>query len=106
MAEWTVAGDANGNPTTETCAHLSQAKDVNPSTLDGCEDCLREGTRWVHLRECLACGHIGCCDNSARRHATAHWRSSGHPIARSFERGEEWAWCFEDGLFLLEGEPV
>jgi uncharacterized UBP type Zn finger protein len=106
MTVWTVAADAYGNPTTATCAHASEARDVRPSTRAGCEDCLREGTRWVHLRECLVCGHVGCCDNSPRRHATAHWRSTNHPIARSFERGEEWAWCYVDELFLLEAEPV
>lgn len=102
MSTWVVAGDAQGNPTTAACEHLSQVREVTPSTTAGCEDCLREGTRWVHLRECLGCGHVGCCDNSPRRHARAHWHSSSHAIARSFEPGEEWAWCWEDQLFLLQ----
>jgi uncharacterized UBP type Zn finger protein len=106
MSEWAVAGDAYGDPTTDTCTHTLEIKDVIPSTLDGCEDCLREGTRWVHLRECLSCGHIGCCDNSPRRHATAHWRSTDHPIVRSFEPGEAWAWCYVDELFLQEAAPA
>jgi len=75
---------------------------VQPSTMEGCEDCLREGTGWVHLRECLECGHVGCCDNSPRRHATAHWHSSAHPIMRSFEPGEEWGWCYADEVFLVQ----
>jgi len=96
-----VGGDAGGRPTDESCAHLDAVEDVSPSTLDGCEDCLREGTQWVHLRECLQCGHVGCCDNSPRRHATAHWQSRSHPLMRSFEPGEDWAWCYPDELFLV-----
>jgi hypothetical protein len=96
-----VGGDADGRATTKTCSHLDLVNDVSPSTQDGCEDCLREGTRWVHLRECLQCGHIGCCDNSPRRHATAHWHASQHPLMRSFEPGEDWAWCYPDDLFLV-----
>jgi hypothetical protein len=98
---WVVAGDGNGNPTSRNCPHLGAARDVTASTDLGCEDCLREGTTWVHLRECLSCGHIGCCDNSPRRHATAHWHSSEHPLVRSSEPGEQWAWCYPDELFLL-----
>ncbi len=95
-----VAGGADGRSTTATCALLDQVADVEPSTPTGCEDCLREGTRWVHLRECLVCGHVGCCDSSPRRHATAHWHGSGHPLVRSFEAGEDWAWCYPDQLLL------
>jgi len=98
---WVVAGDDQGRPTTASCDHLGQIHDVAPSTLDGCEDCLREGTRWVHLRECLGCGHVGCCDSSPRRHARAHWQAVDHAVARSLEPGEDWAWCFADELFLL-----
>jgi CPA1 family monovalent cation:H+ antiporter len=96
-----VAGDADGNPVDKPCAHLGSIGDVEPSTPHACEDCLREGTKWVHLRECLICGHMGCCDNSPMRHATAHWHSTEHPIMRSMEPGEEWAWCYADDLFLL-----
>jgi hypothetical protein len=96
-----VGGDAEGRPTDKVCSHLSTIEDVTPSTPNGCEDCLREGTTWVHLRECLQCGHIGCCDNSPRRHATAHWHASTHPVIRSFEPEESWAWCYPDSLFLL-----
>src|SRR6266511_6405828 len=88
MTQYVVAGDAGGNPTSATCTHLDTVVEVTPSTTQGCEDCLREGTRWVHLRECLACGHVGCCDNSPRRHATAHWNAVSHPIIRSVEPDE------------------
>lgn len=101
MTAWTVAGDAQGKPTSADCSHLGEVADVSPSTSEGCEDCLREGTQWVHLRECLECGHVGCCDNSPMRHATAHYASSHHPIMRSFEPNEDWAWCYVDDLFLL-----
>ena len=92
-----VAGAGAGRP---SCEHLDQVAEVEPSTLEGCEDCLREGTRWVHLRECLRCGHVGCCDSSPRRHASAHWHGSGHPLMRSFEPGEEWGWCYPDEVVL------
>ncbi len=66
----------------------------------GCEDCLRIGGRWVHLRMCPQCGHVGCCDNSPNRHGIAHWKAEQHPIIRSFEPGEEWSRCYPDGLFF------
>jgi len=75
----------------EECPHLAGIRDVSPSA-DGCEDCLRIGGEWVHLRLCLTCGHVGCCDESPNRHATAHFRSSGHPVIRSFEPDESWIW--------------
>lgn len=78
------------------CAHLSELTVTEPSTTEGCEDCLRTGGRWVHLRLCMACGHVGCCDSSPNRHATAHVREAGHPVVQSFEPGERWAWCYED----------
>jgi uncharacterized UBP type Zn finger protein len=67
-----------------------------PATPDGCAECLAEGTPWVHLRLCLTCGHIGCCDSSPRRHASGHFDQTGHPVIRSFEPGEDWRWCFAD----------
>jgi len=79
------------------CPHLADIQQVTPSA-DGCEDCLRIGGEWLHLRLCLMCGHVGCCDESPNRHATAHFRSSGHPIIRSFEPDESWIWCFVDQL--------
>lgn len=86
------------------CSHLGQVQDVGPRTPDGCEECLAQGTRWVHLRLCLECGHVGCCDNSLGKHATKHYHRSGHPIIRSLEPGEDWGWCYADGL-LLEPAP-
>lgn len=81
--------------TQEPCEHVDQIRDVTPSA-DGCEECLKLGDGWVHLRMCLICGHVGCCDNSKNRHATAHYRETGHPIIRSHEPGEGWRWCYVD----------
>ncbi len=67
-----------------------------PRTPEGCEECLRDGLRWVHLRLCLACGHVGCCDSSVGRHADGHFHETGHPVMRSFEPGEAWRWCYVD----------
>jgi hypothetical protein len=81
-----------------TCEHLDSVKDVEPSA-NGCEDCLRSGESWVHLRICMSCGHVGCCDSSPNRHATAHWHSNAeHPIVRSFEPGDNWWWCYSDNV--------
>ncbi len=65
----------------------------------GCQECLASGGRWVHLRLCMACGHVGCCDNSPGKHATKHHHQSGHPVIRSFEPGEDWAYCFPDDAY-------
>lgn len=81
------------------CAHLDQIKDVTPSA-SGCEECLAMGDRWVHLRECLSCGHVGCCDSSKNKHATKHFHATGHPIVQSIERGEDWKWCYIDKTFI------
>jgi uncharacterized UBP type Zn finger protein len=81
------------------CSHLDTIRDVTPSAA-GCEECLKTGDTWVHLRLCLACGHVGCCDNSPNRHATKHYRATGHPIIQSFEKGEDWIWCYEDKVYL------
>jgi CPA1 family monovalent cation:H+ antiporter len=79
------------------CEHIAEAVEAEPAGPDGCEECLAEGYHdWVHLRLCLACGHVGCCDSSPRRHATAHFRQTGHPVVRSFEPGESWRWCYVD----------
>jgi uncharacterized UBP type Zn finger protein len=82
------------------CKHLGQVHNVEARTPAGCEECLATGGRWVHLRLCLSCGHVGCCDNSPGKHATGHFRSTSHPIIRSFERGEDWGWCYVDELFI------
>jgi uncharacterized UBP type Zn finger protein len=80
------------------CTHLDQIRDVSPRTPDGCEECLASGSRWVHLRLCLTCGHVGCCDSSPNRHARQHAHQTTHPIVRSFEPGEDWRWCFADEM--------
>jgi uncharacterized UBP type Zn finger protein len=81
------------------CEHLVGAATVGeaPTVADGCPDCLAIGSSdWVHLRVCLGCGHVGCCDSSPHRHATAHWRDTGHPVIRSIQPGESWRWCYVD----------
>ena len=82
------------------CTHLSQIRDVKPRTPNGCEECLKSGMRWVHLRLCLSCGHVGCCDNSIGKHATAHFHATEHPIIKSFEPREEWKWCYVDKIAM------
>ena len=80
-----------------SCTHLDAAtRDPEPRTPGGCEDCLRSGGRWVHLRLCMGCGHVGCCDSSPNRHASAHASQAGHPVVRSAEPGESWLWCYVD----------
>jgi hypothetical protein len=81
----------------DPCEHAAQAvlrEVARPAR--GCEDCMKTGGRWVHLRACLTCGHIGCCDNSPNRHASAHYHASKHPIITSAEPGETWCWCYVD----------
>jgi uncharacterized UBP type Zn finger protein len=82
------------------CSHLDQVRDVDPRTPNGCEECLKAGTRWVHLRMCAGCGHVGCCDQSQGKHATGHYRETHHAVMRSFEPGEDWGWCYVDELFM------
>jgi uncharacterized UBP type Zn finger protein len=85
------------------CTHLDQIKDVEPRTPTGCEECLATGERWVHLRLCLTCGHVGCCDSSRNKHATKHFHRSKHPIVQSFEPGESWLWCYVDQVMIGAG---
>ncbi len=80
-----------------TCEHVSAIRTVTPSA-EGCEDCLAIGGEWVHLRLCLTCGHVGCCDSSPHRHARKHFHTAKHPIIQSFEPGEDWRWCFVDAV--------
>ena len=80
---------------TSICQHFDQIRDVTPRT-EGCEECLAMGSTWFHLRICLICGHVGCCDRSPHAHATAHFHETGHPIVQSFEPGETWKWCYVD----------
>lgn len=77
------------------CEHLAAIRPVTARSA-GCEACLRMGDTWVHLRLCLSCGHVGCCDSSKNRHATRHYRATSHPIVRSLEPGEHWRWCYVD----------
>ena len=82
------------------CTHLDQIKDIEPST-QGCEECLETEDWWVHLRECLACGHVGCCDSSPNKHATKHFHSTEHPLVQAFEPGEDWIWCYVDEVIIV-----
>jgi len=84
------------------CTHLSHVLITqHPESVGGCVDCLAAGDPWLHLRICLECGKVDCCDSSPNRHASAHARSSGHPLIRSLEPGEDWSWCFVDDIALL-----
>lgn len=80
---------------TGSCPHFSQILTREPNTA-GCEACLKMGDTWVHLRVCLSCGHVGCCDDSKNKHATKHFQQTGHPVIRSKETGETWGWCYID----------
>lgn len=84
---------------TRSCPHAAEIRDVKPSGR-GCQECLKTGSTWVHLRECLICGHVGCCDSSPNRHATKHYHATSHPVMRSFEPGEEWRWCYVDEIMI------
>jgi uncharacterized UBP type Zn finger protein len=84
------------------CTHRDRIRVTRlPDSVDGCVDCLAAGQEWLHLRICLECGHVGCCDQSPHRHATAHANATGHPIIRSLEPGEEWGWCYADQIGML-----
>jgi uncharacterized UBP type Zn finger protein len=83
------------------CTHLDTVEFMElPDPVLGCEECLKTGGKWVHLRMCQQCGHIGCCDNSPGKHATAHFNETAHPIIRSAEPGETWSWCYADDLMM------
>jgi uncharacterized UBP type Zn finger protein len=85
-----------------TCTHLDRVRVTQlPESVQGCEECLKTGDPSLHLRICLECRKVGCCDSSPNRHASAHARSAGHPLARSIEPGEEWSWCFADDLAIV-----
>jgi monovalent cation:H+ antiporter-2, CPA2 family len=79
------------------CSHLEEVLATKPRTK-GCEECLKTGDSWVHLRLCENCGHVGCCDDSKNKHASAHFRSTSHPVIRSFEPGESWRYCYIDDV--------
>jgi hypothetical protein len=81
------------------CKHAGLVRDVTPSAL-GCEECLKTGSPWVHLRLCRICGHVGCCDDSPNRHARQHWLATGHPVIEGYDPPEGWGWCYEDDIVL------
>jgi CPA2 family monovalent cation:H+ antiporter-2 len=83
----------------DSCSHLDQVNPVMPSAR-GCEECLRMGDTWVHLRICMTCGHVGCCDTSRNKHASKHFPETSHPIIKSLQPGEDWAWCYADETYL------
>jgi uncharacterized UBP type Zn finger protein len=93
-----------------TCTHLDQVKITElPESVDGCAECLKIGGKWLHLRICLECGEVGCCDDSPNRHARKHAASHEHPIIRSIEPGEDWSYCFVDDVMMridsVHGSP-
>ena len=87
------------------CRHVQQVREVEPRTPEGCEECLESGGTWVHLRICLTCGHVGCCDSSPNRHARKHFEAESHPIIASYEPGERWAWCYVDEMQVQAEGP-
>jgi CPA2 family monovalent cation:H+ antiporter-2 len=91
--------ELNPNPAASSCAHLGMARPVRPRGR-GCEECLQTGDAWVHLRLCMTCGHVGCCNSSKNTHASKHYHATEHPIIKSLERGEDWAWCYPDETYL------
>ena len=93
--------------TTDLCPHLTAIDRVKTAAERLCEECVKIGSSWVHLRTCQDCGGTRCCDNSPNRHATGHWHEHrDHPLIRSYEPGEDWWWCYEDDLFFeVEGAP-
>jgi uncharacterized UBP type Zn finger protein len=85
-----------------TCTHLDTITVLElPESVPGCEECLKMGGVWLHLRICLECGHVGCCDDSPNRHATAHYHADNHPLIRSLEPGEDWTWCYIDEVGMV-----
>ena len=82
------------------CSHVGQVNDNIKGNTKGCEECEKIGSDWVHLRLCLSCGHVGCCDSSVNKQCTKHFHNTGHPIIKSYERGENWKWCYKDNPFM------
>ena len=83
----------------DNCEHIRHLKKMKPHSK-GCEECLKMGDTWVHLRLCMECGHVGCCDSSKNKHATKHYHASKHPVVQSLEPGEHWMWCYLDEVFV------
>lgn len=91
----------------KTCVHITDDMQYHePNTPNGCEECLAMGSRWVHLRLCVECGHVGCCDNSPNKHATKHFHKTQHPVIASYEPGENWVWCYVDEVFAETAASV
>ena len=88
------------NRVADSCDHMNKVNQSINGNTKGCEECEKIGSDWVHLRLCLSCGHVGCCDSSVNKHGTKHFKSTGHPIIRSFEPGEKWKWCYVDDVFI------
>jgi CPA2 family monovalent cation:H+ antiporter-2 len=88
------------NDADQDCSHLDMIQPDASPRVRACEDCLALGDRWVHLRMCLTCGKVGCCDDSKNKHARRHAAAAAHPLIRSLEPGEDWAWCFVDQVFM------
>ena len=91
--------EVSGNLMSNECSHENTIRDVTPSAR-GCEECLKTGSVWLHLRLCRTCGHVGCCDDSPNRHATKHFHATGHPIIEGYDPPEGWAWCYIDEVFV------
>jgi hypothetical protein len=90
---------------TVNCTHVDQIRVERPEEVAGCEDCLKIGGRWLHLRVCRSCGHVGCCDSSPNKHASKHAGASAHPIVTSLQPNEDWSWCYVDEVaFVLEAD--
>jgi uncharacterized UBP type Zn finger protein len=83
-----------------TCVHISGVSQQIRGNTKGCEECEKMGSSWVHLRLCLTCGHVGCCDSSINKHGTKHFQKTNHPVMRSYEPGESWKWCYVDEMYL------
>ena len=84
-----------------SCTHFKQVdQNIQAKTTNGCEECLQMGSHWVHLRLCLSCGHVGCCDSSVNKHGTKHFKSTNHPIIKPFEPAEDWKWCYIDNIMV------
>lgn len=87
-------------PKEKQCTHQDDIKQVTATTPAGCQECLETGDDWVHLRLCLSCGHVGCCDSSKNKHASKHFQQTNHPVVQSFEPGEDWQWCYVDEVYI------
>jgi ubiquitin-hydrolase Zn-finger-containing protein len=90
---------------TQECTHGDTIHRVR-AAADGCVECLETGGKWIHLRLCMECGHVGCCDQSRNKHASKHFHGTQHPIMKSFEPGEDWGWCFVDQVYIETDWPV